>query len=69
MANAALSDDEGCLWAEVLKSNSVIRTLNLESNSIGTAAIVAISEALRANTSLTEVRTLARTNLLQMCEP
>ena len=44
------------LWAQVLKSNGALRSLNLESNSIGAAGIEAIADALRVNRSLTEVR-------------
>ena len=44
------------LWAQVLKSNGALRSLNLESNSIGTAGIEQLADALRVNRSLTEVR-------------
>ena len=59
MVNAfvsAESDGLAQVWAQVLATNSTITSLNLESNSIGSAGLEALATVLRTNRSLRELK-------------
>ena len=59
MVNAfvsAESDGLAQVFAQVLANNSTITTLNLESNSIGSAGLEALAAALRTNRTLRELK-------------
>ena len=55
MANVQLSDAAALVWAEVVKSNPRIRSLNLEGNLIGSVGISAIAAAIAESGTLVEL--------------
>ena len=56
MANSFVSDAVAQAWEGVLTQNGSIASLNLESNSIASAGLIAIAAGLRTNSSLTELK-------------
>ena len=56
MVNAYINDGLGQAWGSVLTRNSTIQSLNLESNTISSGGMTALAEALRVNTTLTELK-------------
>ena len=55
MANVQLSDAAALVWAAVVKSNTRIKSLNLEGNLIGAVGISAIAAAIAESGTLVEL--------------
>lgn len=56
LANCRADDHVACAIASMLGSNKVITSINLDSNLLTSKGIMALVQALRNNTSLTELR-------------
>jgi hypothetical protein len=56
VVNAFVNDELAAAWAEVLTTNTILTSLNLESNQIASAGIEALAAALRRNTTLRELK-------------
>ena len=54
--SAYVNDELAAAWAEVLTTNTTLTSLNLESNQIASAGVVALAAALRHNASLRELK-------------
>jgi len=53
--------------AEGLKSNKTLEILHLETNNIGTEGILALADALKVNTSVTEFKMTNQVSFFIFC--
>jgi hypothetical protein len=56
VANCAINEELGTLWGAVLERNRTLTSLSLESNTLQTESLEAISKALAATPALRELR-------------
>ena len=56
MSDAFVGEAMGEAWGAVLATNTTLLSLNLESNSLSSGAILALSDAIKANATLKELK-------------
>ena len=56
MSDAFVGEAMGEAWGAVLATNTTLLSLNLESNSLSSGAILALSDAIKANSTLKELK-------------